>query len=418
MDLKEFEEKVAYLSDGTLPRDVQTKSATQKFLKQIEKFTLVKGQLYKVTKGGLENLVIPKYRMEPLLYLYHDDPTGGHLGVDMIMGKLRQKYYWPNMIKDVKDYVESCYQCQRRGKPQTHNEMHAIVAKAPFERVGIDFVGPLPQTSQGNKYILVAVDYFTKWPEVRATKKADAATVIKFLYEEIICRHGPPVHLHSDRGTHFVNALVEGLSEKFRMRHHRSTPYHPQANGQVERFNRTLCEALAKQTEGKPDWDEYIQPTLFAYRTASLRSTGVTPFFLVYGRDANWPPEVDLPKVTLQDHVDNLIHKVPQRRSEAHETVKQEKDRMIERYTPKKPLMFQIGDKVWYHKAAKEKSWSGKLEPQWGEPMIIERVLRNGTYIIGNEDGTWRTPVNGDRLKIRRDRLHMEPQLVIEAPQI
>ena len=177
--------------------------------------------------------MIKKHQYEPLMYLLHDDPTGAHFGTSIMLAKIRQKYYWPGMAKDVETYVKTCYQCQRRGKSETHNEMHGIIAEAPFERIGIDFVGPLPETEEGNRYILVMVDYFTKWPEVKATKRADARTVVKFLYEEVICRHGPPIYLHSDRGTHFINQLVEGLSEKFRMRHHRSTPYRPQANGQV-----------------------------------------------------------------------------------------------------------------------------------------------------------------------------------------
>ena len=183
------------------------------------------------------------------MYLVHDDPTGGHLGMNITLTKIKEKYYWPNMTKDVEYYIKTYYQCQRRQKPSTHNEMHAIITKVPFERIGIDFVGPLTTTSKGNRYILVAVDYFTKWPEAKATKRADAQTVVDFLYEEIICHHSPPKHIHSDRGTHFVNEIIKGLMERFRMRHHKSTPYHSQTNGQVEHFNRTLCEALAKQTQ-------------------------------------------------------------------------------------------------------------------------------------------------------------------------
>jgi Integrase core domain. len=110
---------------------------------------------------------------------------------------MRSKYYWPNMTKDVERYTRTYFKCQERGKPSTHNEMHAIISTQPFERIGIDFVEPLPETSEGNKYMLVMVDYFSKWPEVKPTKRADAKTVVKFLYEEVICRHGPPMHIHS-----------------------------------------------------------------------------------------------------------------------------------------------------------------------------------------------------------------------------
>ena len=175
--------------------------------------------------------MIQHHQYEPLMYLLHDDLTGGHLGVSIMLAKLRQKYYWSNMAKDVEAYVKTCYPCQRRGRSQTYNELYGIIVEVPFERIGIDFVGLLPETTEENRYILVAVDYFTRWPEAKATRRADVKIVVKFLYEEIICKYGPPIHLYSDRGIHFVNQLVEGLADKFRMRHHRLIPYRPQANG-------------------------------------------------------------------------------------------------------------------------------------------------------------------------------------------
>jgi hypothetical protein len=349
------------------------------------------------------------------MYLLHDDPTGAHFKTNIMLAKLRRKYYWPGMKTDVEGYVKSCYQCQRRGKAKTHNEMHGIVAEAPFERVGIDFVGPLPETEEGNRYILVAVDYFTKWPEVKATRKADAKTVVKFLYEEIICRHGPPIHLHSDRGTHFVNQLVEGLSEKFRIRHHRSTPYRPQANGQVERFNRTLCEALAKQTEGVDDWDEYIQPTLFAYRIAPLRATGMTPFYLMYGREARWPPYERSTPIAIKDHVNKLLHDVPINRHKAVQTIRKGKQAMEGRYKPKAPYKFKCGDQVLMQDKSKETSHSGKLLPNKKGPYTIEKVLRNGTYVLGNPEGVLKTPINGDLLELYKSRQDWEPIVIVPA---
>src|SRR5947199_107063 len=123
-----------------------------------------------------------------------------------------------------------------------------------FERIGIDFVGTLEKTKRRNRYILVVTNYLTKWPEAKTMKEATAENVVKFIYEGIICRHRCPKIILSDRGTHFRNKLVEGLCEKFEIKHKLSSPYHPQTNGLVERFNRTLCESLAKVSERENQW--------------------------------------------------------------------------------------------------------------------------------------------------------------------
>ena len=413
MDPKLYRQISDFLCESRIPAEYESKSQQKKFVNQCEQYEFT-DRLYK-SKPSLR-IVVQKHEFEPLMFLVHDDPTGGHLGINITLAKLREKYFWPKMHEDVEYYIKTCYKCQRRQKPSTHNEMHAIVAKAPFERIGIDFVGPLPKTSQGNRYILVAVDYFTKWPEAKATKRADVQTVVDFLYEEIICRHGPFKHLHSDRGTHFANALIKGLTEKFRIRHHLSSPYNPRANGQVERFNRTLCEALARQTEGVEDWDMFLAPSLYAYRTAPLKTTGMTPFYLTYGRGTTWPNE-EIPKIDLKEHVENLMNKLPINRNQALQKVKEGKAKMIAKYNPKDPHQFKVGDKVWYYNAAKEKQYSGKLEPKMGDPMTIEEVLLNGSYRIGNHMGTLKTPINGDKLSRRYDRLDMEPIIVLPPPQ-
>src|SRR5947199_8572490 len=125
---------------------------------------------------------------------------------------------------------------------------------------------------------MVAMDYLTKRPEARAGTKATADATSKFLYEQIICQHGCPQIILSDRGTHFNNNLIRGLMEKFKINHLLSIPYHPQTNGLVERFNRTLCEYFARLSIKNNDWDKYIAPTLFAYRTAKHDTTQIEPF--------------------------------------------------------------------------------------------------------------------------------------------
>ncbi len=118
-----------------------------------------------------------------------------------------------------------------------------------FERYGVDIVGFLPITREGNRYIIVAIDYFLRWPEVRPLKVANMDIVVTFLYKEIICRFGALRILQSDRGTHFVNEVIQRLIKRFRIKYSLLSPYHPQSNRLVERFNKTLCERIAKLAE-------------------------------------------------------------------------------------------------------------------------------------------------------------------------
>src|SRR6266498_1955575 len=153
------------------------------------------------------------------------------------------------MYEDIREYVQTCDACQRRGNLRANNILHLIEPKTPFQRIGIDIVGLLTIAKKGNRYIVTAIDYFTKWLIAKVIKEATAKTVSKFIYEKIICEHGCPQVLQSDRETHFVNRVIQDLSEKFRIKHRLSTPYHLQINGLVKHFNQTLCEKLAKMAE-------------------------------------------------------------------------------------------------------------------------------------------------------------------------
>jgi len=159
--------------------------------------------------------------------MLYDSPITGYAGVNKIFQVVQQRYYWPQMFEDIRNYVKTCDDCQRRGGLQKNNIIHPISAKAPFQRIGIDIVGPLTITRRGNRYIVTAMDYFTKWPIAKALKEATAKAVSKFIYQKIICKHGYPEVLQSDRRTHFVNRVIEDLTEKFRIKHCLSSSYHP-----------------------------------------------------------------------------------------------------------------------------------------------------------------------------------------------
>ena len=216
------------------------------------KYVIRNNLLYRKEENKLLK-VIRKYEFEGLMYIAHDHELSGHFGIDATYERVKEKYYWKGMRRDIEIYVKSCDSCQRRGKPIGKHELNVIKVKEPFYQIGIDVVGPLPITERNNRYIVTAMDYFTKWPEARALETADAKEIARFIYEDIICRHGCPKKILSDRGSHFNNKLVELLMEEFQIKHNFSTPYHPKTNGLIERFNKTLCESLAKLNNIK-DW--------------------------------------------------------------------------------------------------------------------------------------------------------------------
>ena len=261
------------------------------------------------------------------------------------------------------------------------------------------------------------MDYLTKWPEARAVPKATAEETVKFIYEDIICRYGCPQKILSDRGTHFNNQLVNELMKRFEIKHLLSTPYHPQTNGLVERFNRSLCESLAKLVEKTDEWDKFIAPVLFAYRISKHSTTKITPFYLTYGREAVLPID-DLTENEEQiiTRIHKLIDDLPHVRELTKNRIDQQQSKQKEYHDKnvRHEINFKIGDKVLLYKAEKEKQWTRKLDEKWKGPYYIHEVLLNGAYKIKELNGkVLKTPVNGEWLKVYHSRENFEPMVVI-----
>ena len=376
-----------------------------------QEYFIRNNKLFKKHKDQILQIV-PRWKLESIMKLYHDHETAAHFGIDTTYDKIKEKYYWPTMRKDIEIYVKTCDQCQRRGKSIMKNELHSIKILGPFQRIGIDIIGPLPVTIRGNRYIVTAMDYFTKWPEARAIKTANAEEVSSFIYEDIICRHGCPQKILTDRGSHFNNQLIARLMEKFEIVHNLSTPYHPKTNGLIERFNKTLCEALAKLKDIE-NWDTKVAPVLLAYRTTKHGSTKFKPFQLVYGRK---------PKLFNEDEEHKSINERIEEIDELPQMIEKAKTNIIraqikqKNYHDKniKTKGFQIGEKVLYYNAAKEKQWTGKLEEKWKGPYYIHEVMLNGSYKLKELNGkVMKVPVNGELLKSYNSRESFIPYVVI-----
>lgn len=199
--------------------------------------------------------------------------------------QLTEGYYWKGMTNDVHEYCKSCDTCQRVNPKMTKQrpELHPIPVTDIWNQIGIDLVGPLPETVRGNKYIVTVTDYFSKWPEAAPLPDKTALGVADFLYS-LFCRHGWPSIVLSDQGREFVNEVSRCLFERTGVEHRISSPYHPQTNGLDERTNQTLVKSLVKLSSSTEDWDIHIEAALYAYRISRHDSSRYSPFFLLYNR--------------------------------------------------------------------------------------------------------------------------------------
>src|SRR6185295_48337 len=296
MDTTTYHNLVNYLEKHEYPLNY-TNEQQRHLAKTANNYLEKNGILFRKNRHNL-NIplrVISLQDKDKLLYNYHSSPLGGHFGIKKTIENIKERYYWPNMAEDVKQYIESCDVCQRTGKPNKDQTVIPIKVTGPFNQIGIDFVGPLKASSKGNKYIIVATDYLTKWPEAKPVTNATAKEVANFLYEEIICRHGVPSSMISDRGKVFLRRVVGLLKEEVGFKHKLTAPYHPQTNGLTEKFNKTLCRSLGKcVNSATEDWDDLIPSVLFAYRTLKHSTTKYSPFYLLHGKEAQLPIHLEL----------------------------------------------------------------------------------------------------------------------------
>ena len=231
-----YREIYNYLNTLQFPKEYDDYRKNQ-LRNKSNKYFIQHHQLFRRRKNGQPQRVILPEQTEMILFNLHKDQNGAHLEIESTYEKLKERYYWPQMYETTRHYIKNCENCQKRGRPIRNEELQPIEIGQPFHRIGIDIKGPLPITTKGNRYIIVAMDYFTKWPEAKAINNMKAQTVAEFIYKEIICRHGVPKQILSNRETSFVNQIIENLCDKFQTKHRLTSSYRPQTNGMIERFN-------------------------------------------------------------------------------------------------------------------------------------------------------------------------------------
>ncbi|GJY16649.1 reverse transcriptase domain-containing protein [Tanacetum coccineum] len=232
-----------------------------------------------VENKSLRDVVAGSETLEILAHS-HSESTGGHHSANVTAKKVYESgFYWPSVFKDANEYVKQCDACQRSGNISSKNEMiqNNIQVCEVFDVWELDFMGPFPQ-SMGNKYILVAIDYVSKWIEAQALPTNDARVVVKFL-RQLFARFRVPKALISDRGTHFCNSQLEKDLQRYGVTHKLSTAYHPRSNRQTKVTNRAIKRILKRSVGYNPkDWSKKLNNVLWAFRMTYKTLTWCTPF--------------------------------------------------------------------------------------------------------------------------------------------
>lgn len=419
-----------YLKNGRYPRD-SSESVKRRIRKQAAKYEAYGGKVYRKTEveDELGPELLHEGRVDEVIKAVHEE---GHFGVRNTYRRVCLQYEAPNLKDRVERYVKACHTCQiRKRLPRKRNApaRPIPIRSDPFYMVGCDAVGPtLNPSPSGNRYILVAVDYLTKWPMARAVARIDEETTAKFLFEEVVERYGVPNYLLTDRGSNFTSRYVHNFLKNLGCRHLTTTSYRRQTNGCCERLNQTLVNTIAKlaQDEDKLDrWDEFVGPALMAIRTMPSDATGYTPAYLLYGREmrtpATWPPprqdfvlgEEYLYIAERAEHIKRALETI---REDARNKAEMEKQRNKKRYdqTVLDREKFAVGEQV----LMKDQTPPSKFHARWLGPLTVTGITDYGVYYLTGPGGRKiRGAVNGDMLIPYRHHKRLIPDIQVRRAE-
>ncbi|XP_076054461.1 uncharacterized protein LOC143033145 [Oratosquilla oratoria] len=304
-------------------------------------------------------IVIPKPLRQDILSIAHDG-VGGHLGTRKTYAKILSHFYWPKLRRDVGTYCRTCRPCQLVGKPSPSIKPFPLqpipVIKEPFSRITIDCVGPLPKTPRGHQFLLTIIDSATRYPEAIPLRRITAKNVVRALVH-FFTQVGLPTVIQSDQGSNFTSRLFNQVMESLGVKQSRSSAYHPQSQGVIERFHQTLKRILRTFClETGRDWDEGVDLLLFAIRESVQESLGYSPFQLVYGHEARGPLKVlkeswisNEPVTPLASYVTKFKDKLQLAINLAHSNLEGAQIKMKHQFDKSKGARdryFKSGDKV------------------------------------------------------------------------
>ena len=346
-------------------------------------------------------LIVVPYSLQNLfLKLAHDD--SGHQGVDRTMSKLSDMVYWIGMGRKVADYCKFCVKCQYcKASAPKPVPLQPVIATRPWEMVAVDVL-KVPVSTNGNQYLLVVQDYFSKWPFAKAMPDQKAERIVQILRDEVFTLVGPPQKLHSDQGRNFESRILADLCKAFGIKKSYTTPYHPMGDGLVERMNRSLLTLIRSQMERDNQWEEHLQLLLFIYRTSKHASTGLSPYEILFGSNppSQWLPNLqDTILIDQSDYSKNLRRKLMQLKeivdanSVRSAEAQQHSYKSCDTHTQLAP-----GQQVLLSNEV-----AGKLEPRWTGPWTVVEMKGLSTVVLRMGSAERKVHINRVRPLLMKD---------------
>lgn len=335
-------------------------------------------------------LVLPTSYATTTLTSLHEQL--GHAGQGKLERAARQRFWSPNLRRDVALVCNACTTCaQIKGTTRTARAaLQPIPSGYPNQRLGVDIMGPFPQSRKGNCYLLVMVDFFTKWAEATALPNQEARTVAEAILGRWITRFGTPDQIHSDQGSNFESRLLHELCTRMGIQKTRTTAYHPQGNGQTERTNRSILNLLRSfVAQASHDiWDDLVPHCLLAYRSTVHQTTGYTPALMMLGRELTLPFDVHFPTPpTNNTEPSTYVAQLVDIHTEAFTLARQHlqaqqvaQARLYDRQAFGSP--YQPGDHVWLHQPIPPRGLSRKFHKPWMGPFNVLQCLPHNVYRI------------------------------------
>lgn len=389
----------------------RTRNLNYDKLKQII-FFVFRNTNIKITVCSDEMITnIPREQIPIILKENHSNPISGHSGYHRTYDRIKQRYKWKHMKKDINQYIKSCESCQRNKIERKNRKIPMEItttSSKPFQRVALDIVGPLTTTEHENKYILTLQDDLTKYSLAFALKNHESETIADHLVNKFICRFGTPACILTDQGRDFNSSLMKQVAKLFQMKQIQTSAYHPQSNGALERSHATLADYLKHYTSDKQtDWDKWLDIATFSYNTSIHASTKFTPYELVFGYKPDLPSSITRDpqfKYTYDSYIDQLKLKLNKTQQIARENLIKSKE-ISKKYYDKNttPRTYNIGDKVLLSNNSSKPNLSKKLTPRFIGPYKIIKINSptNVTIQVKNKNQN----VHINRIKLYHDPL-------------